>query len=118
MTADHLQLTCYNGTLTLSWRTNTTYGGEISEIPEDLKSTLNEKIEDKGRAFTLFLFDNCQYVKKDSHLKTGLYFVCAIIGLLIYSKQYSNVFNFVRSFKTIFWFTNLFKTIFECIQFC
>ena len=55
---DHLQLTCYNGTLTLSWRTNTTYGGEISEIPEDLKSTLNEKIEDKGRAFTLFLFDN------------------------------------------------------------
>ena len=58
MTADHLQLTCYDGTLTLSWRTNTTYGGEISEIPEDLKSTLNEKIEDKGRAFTLFLFDN------------------------------------------------------------
>ena len=56
--ADHLSLTCYNNTLTLHWRTNITYGGEISEIPADLKSTLNEKIAAKGRAFTLFVFDN------------------------------------------------------------
>ena len=56
--ADHLSLTCYNNTLTLHWRTNNSYGGDISEIPADLKSTLNEKIAAKGRAFTLFVFDN------------------------------------------------------------